>query len=157
MKKLLDTVKKHAYDVAAFAATIGITGIAAVLEDTRTVLSEHTLTCVLMVAASFFLGFTVSRILFVTSEMADKRRKVQKLERIFEVMPVERKRLVAQMLDDGFIETSPLREAPNTLCNQKIFLRPAIPGGALYATYSMNPQVAREIREHRSEWIDPYL
>lgn len=145
--------KQHAFDAASLGASLGLTGLFAFMADARDMLAQHPVASLALTAAAFAVGFTTSRIVFQAGKWAERRRKCEKLELVFSAMPKRRKELVAQMLDSGEIETTPYDSDVNTLCKQRIFLKPDIAPGAIRATYCMNPNVVREVAEHRAEWI----
>lgn len=79
--------------------------------------------------------------------------KLDKLARIFECMPMRRKRLVSKALDKGEALASAYDQDALTLCEQGIFGVPPIVSRTSAVSYSLQPNVAPEIREHRSEWL----
>lgn len=79
--------------------------------------------------------------------------KLDKLARIFECMPMRRKRLVSKALDKGEALASAYNQDALTLCEQGIFGVPPIVSRTSAVSYSLQPNVAPEIREHRSEWL----
>lgn len=79
--------------------------------------------------------------------------KLDKLARIFECMPMRRKRLVSKALDKGEALASAYDQDALSLCEQGIFGVPPIVSRTSAVSYSLQPNVAPEIREHRSEWL----
>lgn len=79
--------------------------------------------------------------------------KLDKLARTFECMPMRRKRLVSKALDKGEALASAYDQDALSLCEQGIFGVPPIVSRTSAVSYSLQPNVAPEIREHRREWL----
>lgn len=84
---------------------------------------------------------------------AARRKRLEMLARVFMSMPPRRRAMVAKAIDEGEFRASPLDEDALTLCELGIFGVPPIQSRTGKTPYSIQPDVVREIREHRDEWL----
>lgn len=151
-RKLLDFLRNHAADAVTILGTLGFGTVFAVAEDAQRMVEEHATAAFLLTAAAFCLGAAVSRFASEGSAWARRRKRVDRLERVFLSASKRGKSLVARALDDGVVELSPYDPDALMLCDLGIFGMP--PMASVHGTrFSVQPGVVREIRDHRSEWL----
>lgn len=153
----LQSLKENLDIVACIIGLAGPAAALAALGDAGQMFAERPAAATLVAIAAFFAGVLAHRAAFEWTRWgkarSEYRRKLEKARDIFSVMPARRKELVARMLDEGEVESTPFDPDLNTLCKQSIFMRSSSHAGSLSATYSMNPSAARVIFENREELL----
>lgn len=82
-----------------------------------------------------------------------KAAKLDKIQRRLSVLSAPQKELVAKVLDEGTIHEPSFGCDAAYLRDLGVFVTGSMVGMLSGADYSMNPEFAAEIREHRSEWL----
>ena len=153
MRKIPGFLKDHAADAVTIAGTVGFGTVFAVLGDARRMLVEHTAASLLLIAAAFCLGASISRISCETGSWARRRKRRRLLADAFLCMPRQRKEMVAKAIDDGEVIVWPMDQDVQALLQLGILGAPAVVPVTGSASFSVQPGVAREIVNHRSEWL----
>lgn len=82
-----------------------------------------------------------------------KAAKLDKIQRRLSVLSAPQKELVAKVLDEGTIHEPSFGCDAAYLRDLGVFVTGSMVGMLSGADYSVNPEFAAEIREHRSEWL----
>lgn len=82
-----------------------------------------------------------------------KAAKLDKIQRRLSVLSAPQKELVAKVLDEGTIHEPSFGCDAAYLRDLGVLVTGSMVGMLSGADYSVNPEFAAEIREHRSEWL----
>lgn len=82
-----------------------------------------------------------------------KAAKLDKIQRRLSVLSAPQKELVAKVLDEGTIHEPSFGCDAAYLRDLGVLVMGSMVGMLSGADYSVNPEFAAEIREHRSEWL----
>lgn len=82
-----------------------------------------------------------------------KAAKLDKIQRRLSVLSAPQKELVAKVLDEGTIHEPSFGCDAAYLRDLGVFVTGSMVGMLSGADYSVNPEFAAEIREHRREWL----
>lgn len=153
MGKLAKTIKDNIDLAASAVGAVGLGTCAAAFSDAGKMLREHTTGALLLVASAICLGYLAARFVLAKSRWAKRRRKMERLERIFASMPKRRREIVARALDEGSVHLSSFDPDALTLCKLGVLGASTVAGMTTGADFSVQPSVVLEIRAHRAEWL----
>lgn len=88
-----------------------------------------------------------------TAAAKRKAAKLDKIQRRLSVLSAPQKELVAKVLDEGTIHEPSFGCDAAYLRDLGVLVTGSMVGMLSGADYSVNPEFAAEIREHRSEWL----
>ena len=154
MRAFLDFFDRHLADVISIVSLVGAGTLLSMWAEMRGFLLQRPAAALLVAVGAYAAGFATARAMELRTEWRDRQEKRRRLADSFLCMSRRRKEIVSRALDEGSVNLSSLDPDALALCELGILGMPPIGSRLSGVEYSIQPTVAREIVNHRAEWLD---